>query len=95
MRETKCDQELVEELVDLANKSEGNINAVCGKTMCCHDFYEGQGRVDGAFCEYSLEDKMAYLETCKKNGITNIEMESLCFTGLLNHAKIRGSLKNY
>ena len=60
--------------------------------MCCHDFYEGQGRVDGAFCEYSIKDKMNFLNQCKQNGVTNIEMESLCFTGLLNHAKIRAAV---
>ncbi len=26
-------------------------DVVTGKTMCAHDFYEGQARVDGAFCE--------------------------------------------
>ena len=57
--------------------------------MCAHDFYEGQARVDGAFCDYTIESKMKFLNRCYENGITNIEMESLCFVGLLNHAKIR------
>ena len=33
---------------------------------------------------------MKFLKHCHDNGIKNIEMESLCFVGLLNHAKIRG-----
>ncbi len=91
VRKTKCDQELVKELVDIGSKEgAGFQDVVCGKTMCCHDFYEGQGRVDGAFCEYTLEDKMRFLKDCNEKGVANIEMESLCFTGLLNHAKIRG-----
>ncbi len=91
VRKTKCDQELVRELVEVGSEEgAGFQDVVCGKTMCCHDFYEGQGRVDGAFCEYSLEDKMRFLKECKEKGVANIEMESLCFTGLLNHAKIKG-----
>lgn len=90
IRPTKCNQELVKELLDLAEQSEQDV--ACGKTMCCHDFYEGQGRVDGAFCEYSLEDKMNFIKKCKENGVTNIEMESLCFTGLLNHANIKAAV---
>jgi uridine phosphorylase len=37
------------------------LSSIVGKTMCCDDFYEGQGRLDGAICEYSLSDKMEYL----------------------------------
>lgn len=50
----------------------------------------GQGRIDGAFCEFSVEEKMKFLNHCNQNGVRNIEMESLCFTGLLNHAGLRG-----
>ena len=53
-------------------------------------YSKGQGRIDGAFCEFTAEEKMKFLEHCSVNGIKNIEMESLCFTGLLNHAKLRG-----
>jgi uridine phosphorylase len=51
---------------------------------------KGQARVDGAFCEYSFESKMEFLNKCNENGVKNIEMESLCFTGLLNHANLKG-----
>lgn len=37
------------------------LTSTIGKTMCCDDFYEGQGRLDGAICEYSLEEKMEFL----------------------------------
>lgn len=92
VRDTKCDQNLVKDLVDLGNGQENVKQVVCGKTMCCHDFYEGQGRVDGAFCEYSMEDKMDFLKKCHQEGVRNIEMESLCFTGLLNHANIKAAV---
>lgn len=91
IRGTQCDQSLIKELVELGNQVSENTT-ICGRTMCCHDFYEGQGRVDGAFCEYTIEDKMNFLKACKENGVTNIEMESLCFTGLLNHAKIKAAV---
>lgn len=93
IRETKCDQTLVQEMLEIGKEYEnvdGIRKVVGGKTMCCHDFYEGQGRLDGAFCEYTPNCKMEYLKKCAEKGIKNIEMESLCFTGLLNHAKIRG-----
>lgn len=51
--------ELNEELLKVA-KSVG-CQSVLGKTMCTYDFYEGQARLDGAFCEYTEEDKMYFL----------------------------------
>ena len=43
--------------------------------MCTYDFYEGQGRLDGAFCEFTEKDKMDYLEKLRDAGVVNIEME--------------------
>lgn len=43
--------------------------------MCTYDFYEGQGRLDGAFCEFTEQDKMDYLEKLREFGVVNIEME--------------------
>ena len=31
------------------------VKVVSGSTMACDDFYEAQGRLDGAFCDYSAE----------------------------------------
>lgn len=45
--------------------------------MCCDDFYEGQGRLDGAICAYNLEEKMSFLQEAYSAGVRNIEMESL------------------
>jgi uridine phosphorylase len=55
------------------------IPFVIGKTLTCDDFYEGQGRLDGAICEYTLEDKMAFLHKCSEAGVKNIEMEARGF----------------
>ena len=57
--------------------------------MCCDDFYEGQGRLDGAICEYTLQDKMEFLERASKQGVKNVEMESLQFGAFCNKIKVR------
>jgi uridine phosphorylase len=57
-------------------KTMGLVSTI-GKTMCCDDFYEGQGRLDGAICEYTLEEKMEFLQAAHEAGVKNIEMESL------------------
>ena len=50
----------------------------------------GQARLDGAFCDYEEEEKMAYLLSVKERGVCNIEMESLGFLALCNHAGVPG-----
>ena len=57
--------------------------------MCCDDFYEGQGRLDGAICEYTEQDKMDYLERASEKGVRNIEMESLQFGSFCNKINVR------
>jgi uridine phosphorylase len=94
-RDTKCDQSLINELLEIGKTFEnkdGIQKVIAGKTMCAHDFYEGQGRVDGPHCDYTVNDKMNYLKVCRENGVANIEMESLCFAGMLSRAKIRGAI---
>lgn len=59
-RPAKLDKQLVKELKALAQPDDG-FPTIEGKTMCANDFYEGQGRLDGAFCEYGEEEKMEYL----------------------------------
>lgn len=52
----------------------------------------GQGRLDGAFCEFSESDKMEYLNKIHEFGVVNIEMESTIFAALTNHAGIRAAI---
>lgn len=92
VRKTETNQELVHELYEIGKSYKDVQEVVVGKTLCAHDFYEGQARVDGAFCEYTSESKMKFLNSCKEHGIKNIEMESLCFTGMLNHAKLKAAV---
>lgn len=91
IRSTICDKGIIKELVDLSEKHRDKIDVdiMSGKTLCANDFYEDQARVDGVFCDYTNDDKMEYLRKCKENGVCNMEMESLCFSAILSHAKIR------
>jgi len=66
--------ELVKEILDTA--AGATYPVLSGVTCATDDFYEGQGRLDGAIAEYTLEDKMAFLAQCHARGIKNIEMES-------------------
>jgi len=53
--------------------------------------YVGQGRLDGAFCDYSATDKMSFLREAYDRGVRNIEMESVCFAAFCRRAKVRGT----
>jgi len=48
--------------------------------------------MDGAFCDFTEEDKMEYLEKLKANNVRNIEMESLAFAALTHHAGIKAAV---
>ncbi|KPI92853.1 Uridine phosphorylase 1 [Papilio xuthus] len=90
-RLAKLDRRLVKELKSLADP-EDPYDTITGKTMCTYDFYEGQGRLDGAFCDFTEADKMEYLESIHKAGVVNIEMESLAFAALTHHAGIKAAV---
>ncbi|XP_048237739.1 uridine phosphorylase 1-like [Haliotis rufescens] len=85
------DKELCQELLAMASEDD-HFQTIIGKTMCTHDFYEGQARLDGAFCDYTQADKMAFLRRIHDKGIRNIEMESLCFAAYCHRANIRGAV---
>ncbi|XP_043478588.1 uridine phosphorylase 2-like [Leptopilina heterotoma] len=85
------DQTLVEDLENLSLPDD-DFEIRVGKTMCANDFYEGQGRLDGAFCTFSEDDRMNYLKKLQKNGVLNIEMECVCFGALTHLAKIKSAI---
>lgn len=64
---------------------------VVGNTMTADDFYEGQGRLDGAICDYTEKDKMDFLQRAHELGVRNIEMESLTFAAFTKHIGIRAA----
>ncbi|XP_045207548.1 uridine phosphorylase 2-like [Mercenaria mercenaria] len=85
------DKNLCEELLEIANEDKA-YKSVIGKTMCTYDFYEGQARLDGAFCDFTAEDKMAFLKRIHDRGIQNIEMESLCFAAMAHRAAVKSAI---
>lgn len=91
-RPAKLDQKLARELMSLADVERDGFETVCGKTMCANDFYEGQGRLDGAFCDYGEKDKMNFLHKCRDFGVVNIEMEATIFGALTHHAGIKAAI---
>ena len=72
------------------SKATDQFKTLGGTTLCADDFYEAQGRVDGAFCSYTEEEKMQWLKMVYERGVRNIEMESACFSAMLQRANIRG-----
>lgn len=91
-RPAKLDRKLARELKALSDPTQDPYDTVIGKTMCTHDFYEGQGRLDGAFCDFTESDKMDYLSKIHRFGVINIEMEATIFSALTHHAGIRAAI---
>lgn len=89
-RPTIFDKKLISELKSLSDPKDG-YEVVEGTTMCAIDFYEGQGRLDGAFCDYTENDKMRFLQNLQQRGVKNIEMEALPLSALTYAAGIRAA----
>uniref|UniRef100_A0AC34Q2Q6 Nucleoside phosphorylase domain-containing protein n=1 Tax=Panagrolaimus sp. JU765 TaxID=591449 RepID=A0AC34Q2Q6_9BILA len=84
------DLEFSKELYDTG--LELGLNVVQGKTLCADDFYEGQMRLDGAFCNYTEEDKFAFLNTLKEKDVKNIEMEASAFCAITSRAHVKAAI---
>lgn len=90
-RPATLDEGLVKRLVNCARPDDA-FKVVTGKTMCTLDFYEGQARLDGAFCDYTEKEKMSFLTEAHRQGIRNIEMESICFASICRQCNVRGAV---
>ncbi|XP_064099839.1 uridine phosphorylase 1-like isoform X1 [Macrobrachium nipponense] len=90
-RPALLDKQLAHDLKNLRRESDP-FTITVGKTMCTYDFYEGQGRLDGAFCDYTEKDKLEFLNKIHKENVVNMEMESLCFAALCHQAGIKGAV---
>ncbi|RCN51219.1 uridine phosphorylase [Ancylostoma caninum] len=89
-REVYLDEGLQNDLLAMAK--EMKIPVETGLTMCADDFYEGQMRLDGFFCEYAPDDKFAFLKKIHDKGVRNIEMESTCFASMTLRAGCKGAI---
>ncbi|XP_060646836.1 uridine phosphorylase 1 [Drosophila nasuta] len=92
LRPAKLDRELAQELKSLSDPCHDGYDTIIGKTLCANDFYEGQSRLDGAFCSYTPEKKKAFLEQVAGQGVLNMEMESTAFAAITNQAGIRSAV---
>ena len=86
------DPKLVQKLVDIGNGKFDYFKTVKGTTMCTSDFYEGQGRIDGAFCSFTEDDKLKYLKKISSKGVANIEMECLPFAAMCQSAGVKAAI---
>lgn len=88
--ESTCDEQLASQLLECGKKLGTKITT--GNTMSCDDFYEGQGRLDGALCSFTPTTKMDFLERAHKDhGILNIEMESNVFGAMCKRFGVKGT----
>ncbi|KAI1886222.1 hypothetical protein AGOR_G00211770 [Albula goreensis] len=91
VRSTDLSEELAEELLQ-CGKELGKFGTAIGNTMCTLDFYEGQARLDGAFCSYTEKDKQNYLAEAYAAGVRNIEMESSVFAAMCKLSGVQAAV---
>lgn len=70
------DQSLVADICNCHQPEVDDFSVVRGKTYCADDFYQGQGRLDGAICGYDEVEQKAFFTKLRDLGVKNIEMES-------------------
>ena len=93
-KEQAMDMEIDEQTAnDILQVAEDlKIPATTGMTMGTDDFYLGQGRLDGYFCDYKLNDKMFFLRELHEFGVRNIEMESHILSAFTKRAGFKCSI---
>ncbi|XP_023379941.1 uridine phosphorylase 1 [Pteropus vampyrus] len=91
VRSTELDEPLARELLQCSADLR-EFGTVVGDTMCTLDFYEGQGRLDGALCSYTERDKQEYLQAAHAAGVRNIEMESSVFAAMCRACGLRAAV---
>lgn len=52
-------------------------------------------RLDGAFCEYDVNEKAGFIARLKDNGVRNIEMEATGFASFTNRANVKGLFSTF
>lgn len=87
VRRPELDAQVVQELVQCSAEL-NEFPTVVGNTMCTSDFYEGQGRLDGALCYYTEQEKQEYLQAAHAAGVRNIEMESTVLAAMCSACSV-------
>ncbi len=52
----------------------------------------GQGRIDGAICEFTEDKRLAYLKRLQEAGVVNIEMECTALASICHKAGVKCSV---
>ncbi|XP_053554294.1 uridine phosphorylase 2 [Bombina bombina] len=91
VRNTELHQGLANDIVQCSKEIPG-FSTIIGHTMCTYDFYEGQGRLDGALCSFSKEEKFEYLRKAYDAGVRNIEMESSVFAAMCHLCGLKAAV---
>lgn len=86
------DAQLADDLLAFSQSSSTEYRVVKGKTLSCDDFYESQGRLDGAIGEVTDEDKAAFFSELMDRGVVNFEMESCVVSSFTRHLGIRAGM---
>mmetsp|Transcript_29288 Transcript_29288/g.45850 ORF Transcript_29288/g.45850 Transcript_29288/m.45850 type:complete len:305 (+) Transcript_29288:45-959(+) len=91
-RETSvADASLNDEIVS-ANK-DLDFQLVKGVTIATNDYYDEQGRMDGALpVWYSEEEKISFLKKAHELGVRNMEMEATVFLWFFQRLGIRAAV---
>nr|AVA09641.1 putative effector protein [Heterodera avenae] len=89
-RDALLDSQLGDDLFGTAAEMQLPVDR--GLTFGTDDFYEGQMRLDGPFCDYGEEDKLAFMRQLIQIGVKNIEMESTCFAALTHRAQFSAAI---
>ncbi|MES1910370.1 MAG: hypothetical protein MHM6MM_002977 [Cercozoa sp. M6MM] len=80
------DGQICDDLLQLSKDL--GIEAVEGFTMTASDFFEGQGRLDGAIADHGAEKRLEWLRSLKEHGVNTIEMEGLQLAAFGHHLNI-------
>jgi uridine phosphorylase len=88
----KADESLNDEIL-AAWKDSGDFKITRGLTMVTDDYYEGQGRRDGAFATwYDDSEKLDFLNRAQAMGVANIEMEATGFLYFFQKLGVRATV---
>ncbi|SPP81119.1 uridine phosphorylase 1 isoform X1 [Drosophila guanche] len=82
VRPAQFPESVIKDILAYGVRPDDGFQIISANTMGTDCFYEGQGRTDGAICEYTAEDKMKFLHKCHDLGIRNIEMEASFFASI-------------
>lgn len=84
------DQKTAAKLIKAAEKfSFGRYDIRSGATVSTNDFYEEQGRTNGAICDHTEEDKMEFLYTAAEKSVINFEMEANYLSAMCTKLKVK------